>query len=328
LIDDLKPLCRQPSYSMLRFKRCEIPCDTSDDDAAAEMNRKRRSSSLFSDSGFRFPSAPTYFDEMPDFTLQDEKSLSIEQKDDIHKVMLSDMHSWTIFVHMGTLDQEILWLVEMSKIVASKHPFEFIKKHMSWALRAFIDSDKVESVSQLVRLYCHTSNMSTTSEFILKRPFARRKIIQLYCRQIDFEANFLTHSSLTKRREMEIEASMDNYLLHNDCNVIHEVNDICYLVMDDSDCPSKRKYIKISCRVLGYKRTGLYTLYYNVELEDNRSKDLPEDANIKTSPQKSSKTKDEMNHERFDTYYISIERVCPQSLFTSEQYENLINHSY
>lgn len=301
--------------------------DSSDDDAAAEMNRRRSGYSLSTTLSTRLPSAASFYDKIPDFTLQDEKELSVEQKEDIHKVMLSDMCSWTKFVHMGSLDQEILWLIEMSKVVAPKHPFEFIKKHVSWSLKAFIDNFKIDSVPHLMRLYCRTRNMSTISEFNLKRPFARRKIIQLYCRQVDFESNFLTYSTFTKRRKMEIETSTRNYLLHNKSNFLHNVNDICYLVVIDSDDKTNKKYSKIPCRVLGYKRVGSDTLYYNVELDDIKTKTQSMNLYTNTSPKKNTSAKEKNNQELDDISYISIERVHPQSLFTSEQYEKMIVNS-
>jgi hypothetical protein len=302
--------------------------NSSDDETAAEMNRKRLRSSLSPIFSTRFPSDSTYYDEIPDFTVRDEQKLSVDQKEDIHKVMLLDMYSWTTFVHMISLDQEILWLVEMSKIVASKHPFHFIKKHMSWGLKAFVESGKIESVSQLIRLYSHTTNMSTTSEFVLKRPFARRKIIQLYCRQVDFEANFLTNSSFTKRRKMEIEVlSKNNYLLHNRCNMIHKVNDTCYLVMIDTDATTNIKYNKVPCRILGYKRVESDTLYYNVQLDIHKTKNLQIDANTKASPKKFTKAKNGKSHDEENVGYISIERVHPQSLFTLEQYDQLVDNA-
>jgi hypothetical protein len=301
--------------------------DSSDDDTEAEMNRRRSGYSLSPALSTRLPSAASFYDKIPDFTLQDEKELSVEQKEDIHKVMLSDMYSWTTFVHMGSLDQEILWLMEMSKVVAPKHPLEFIKKHMSWSLKAFIENFKIDSISQLMRLYSRRTNMSTISEFHLKRPFARRKIVQLYCRQVDFESNFLTYSTFTKRRKMEIETSTRNYLLHNENNLLHNVNDTCYLVIIDPDVKTNKKYSKIPCRVLGYKRAGSDTLYYNVELDDIKTKTLTMDLDTNTSPKENTSAKEENNQELDHISYILIERVHPQSLFTSEQYEKMIVNS-
>lgn len=298
----------------------ERPADSSDDEHVVNYSRRYSESKSLSKHAISSIIANER-KEISDFTLQDEIHLTTHQKEDIYQVILSEMFTWSIFMHMKPIDQELLWLIEMSKVVAPDDMFHFVKKHCK-SFRPLLEGNKnINSVSVLVRQHFEATDMNVKLEFIAKRSDARKEIIQLYSKLVDFEVNSFDcfiHNTASKYQFRQMEDLISStFLRHEKSNTIHKANDVRFLLV--LDVYGETEYAIIKCRVLGGKYLGSKAIYINVELEGRvLSGSLKNSLNqittihVSLAPGRKSKRHDAAIR------YISIERVHPQSLFTLE----------
>lgn len=102
------------------------------------------------------PNFPTPLAQKPDGDRSKDLTLAMKEQERMAlcHLLLAKMHKWTKFVHMASLERELLWLNELSDYFrGSKSKFEFIESHASHDLSDFAMRENVKNSSQLIRQF-------------------------------------------------------------------------------------------------------------------------------------------------------------------------------
>ena len=91
-------------------------------------------------------------------------------------ILRSEFDSWTTFFHLGKMEREVLWLVEMSEVFTQEDEtkLDYVKRHMSSSLSEFLENNRVQSSNQLVREILLPLDPPSKVEFLFKRNSAKK----------------------------------------------------------------------------------------------------------------------------------------------------------
>jgi len=91
-------------------------------------------------------------------------------------ILQSEFDSWTTFFHLGEMEREVLWRVEMSEVFTQEDEtkLDYVKRHMSSSLSEFVEKNRIQSSNQLVREMLLTLDPPSKVEFLFKRNSAKK----------------------------------------------------------------------------------------------------------------------------------------------------------
>jgi len=95
-------------------------------------------------------------------------------------ILRSEFDSWTTFFHLGEMEREVLWLVEMSEVFTQEDEtkLDYVKRHMSSSLSEFMEKKRIQSSNQLVREIILPLDPPCKVEFLFKRNSAKKVLCE------------------------------------------------------------------------------------------------------------------------------------------------------
>jgi hypothetical protein len=219
-------------------------------------------------------------------------SLRMDQQKLFGDLLQDDMHNWTSFHYMGMLEQELLWLLEMSDLFKLKHQtnIEYMRQYMSPTLSEFVDKGKIESVDRLIREFFASLSPNIKMEFIAKRKKAKGAIlkkIQLLRNLLADDAKSLSDLYASGRWILfEKDSSLQGVLKRNDIVYVAEYESLSTSSSSSSDEMEECNVQFYSGKILGVKMVGDQVIYYTVFMDN---------ATVEKVRQESLLTGDEMD---------------------------------